>query len=69
MTVVDQEFVDARKQSTLQNCPQVLYSPREPPKELKGMRDAKVGDKVGYVTFGRSSASWPNELALLMGPV
>eukprot|EP00126_Sphaerothecum_destruens_P007643 Sdes_comp19927_c0_seq2m12371 len=43
-----QEFVDARR--NLQQAPQVLFSHREPPRELVGT-DAKTGENFGYVTF------------------
>ncbi|KAJ3066188.1 hypothetical protein HDU98_010512, partial [Podochytrium sp. JEL0797] len=45
-----QEFVDARRQPAIQNAPQVLYSHREPPLELSGLRLSDA-DNVGYVTF------------------
>ena len=47
-----QEFVDARRQPSIQNAPQVLYSQREPPLELKGVSGLKDSENVGYVTFG-----------------
>lgn len=50
-----QEFVDARR--NVQNAPQVLFSQREPPRELQNAPGAKVGDNVGYVTFGAFPAS------------
>ncbi|KAJ3272786.1 hypothetical protein HK104_004399 [Borealophlyctis nickersoniae] len=46
-----QEFVDARRQPAIQNAPQVLYSPREPPLELKGVPGLQDSDQVAYVTF------------------
>ncbi|KAJ3209268.1 hypothetical protein HDU82_001095 [Entophlyctis luteolus] len=45
-----QEFVDARRQPAIQNAPQVLYSAREPPLEIRGLRLPEV-DNIGYVTF------------------
>ncbi|KAJ3249352.1 hypothetical protein HDU78_003137 [Chytriomyces hyalinus] len=45
-----QEFVDARRQPAIQNAPQVLYSPREPPLELRGLRLSDA-ENIGYVTF------------------
>ncbi|KAJ3030679.1 UNVERIFIED_CONTAM: hypothetical protein HDU68_008206 [Siphonaria sp. JEL0065] len=45
-----QEFVDARRQPSIQNAPQVLYNAREPPLELRGLR-LNDSDNVGYVTF------------------
>lgn len=47
-----QEFVDARRQAALQNAPQVLYSNREPPLEIRHLRGLKSSEDVGYVTFG-----------------
>jgi len=46
-----QEFVDARKLPALQNAPQVLFYPRDPPVELQGVSGLQSGDNVGYVTF------------------
>ncbi|TPX60464.1 hypothetical protein SpCBS45565_g07511 [Spizellomyces sp. 'palustris'] len=46
-----QEFVDARRSPATQNAPQVLYSPREPPMELRGVSGVQESDWVGYVTF------------------
>ncbi|KAJ3393062.1 hypothetical protein HDU92_008006 [Lobulomyces angularis] len=46
-----QEFVDARRQPNIQNAPQVLYSNREPPLELRGLRGLKDSESIGYVTF------------------
>lgn len=48
-----QEFVDCRKQTSLQNAPQVLYTNKEAPMELRGRKDLKEGENVGYVTFGK----------------
>lgn len=46
-----QEFVDARKRAS-QNAPQVLYSHREPPREIKGALGPRAAaENVGYVTF------------------
>jgi hypothetical protein len=47
-----QEFVDARRLPALQNAPQVLYYPRDPPVELKDDVAVKPNANVGYVTFG-----------------
>jgi len=53
------EFVDARKRPALQNAPQVLFSNRDPPLEIRGMpeiakaRSNAKGD-IGYITFGMS---------------
>jgi actin related protein 2/3 complex subunit 2 len=43
-----QEFREGRRASA--TAPQVLFSTKEPPTELKGT-DAKSGDDVGYITF------------------
>lgn len=45
-----QELKEGRKAS--HTSPQVLFSHREPPLELAGS-DARVGDNIGYVTFGK----------------
>jgi actin related protein 2/3 complex, subunit 2 len=47
-----QEFVDARRQSSIQNAPQVLYSNREPPLEIREINGLSRGESMGYVTFG-----------------
>ncbi|CAG8433838.1 9601_t:CDS:2 [Ambispora gerdemannii] len=50
-----QEFVDARRHPTIQNAPQVLYSNKEPPLEIRHLPELQsLGDneEVGYVTFG-----------------
>jgi len=43
-----QEFKEGRRAST--TAPQVLFSTKEPPTELRGT-DARSGDNVGYITF------------------
>lgn len=43
-----QEFKEGRRASA--TAPQVLFSTKAPPNELKGT-DAKSGDDVGYITF------------------
>lgn len=45
-----QEFKEGRWAS--HTAPQVLFSHREPPLELKDT-DAAVGDNIGYITFGK----------------
>jgi actin related protein 2/3 complex subunit 2 len=45
-----QEFVDARRRA-VQNAPQVLYSHREPPLEIKNLINFRPDDKKGYITF------------------
>lgn len=47
-----QEFVDARRLHSLQNAPQVMYSNREPPLEIRHLPGLKNGEDWGYVTFG-----------------
>lgn len=44
-----QEYQDARR--TMSNAPSVTYSQKEPPLELKGVRNLIVGESQGYVTF------------------
>ncbi|KAI8068217.1 Arp2/3 complex, 34 kd subunit p34-Arc-domain-containing protein [Gongronella butleri] len=44
-----QEFVDARRRR-VQSAPQVLYTTREPPMELKHL-NLKDSDDISYVTF------------------
>jgi len=55
------EFVDARKRPALQNAPQVLFSNREPPLEIrplpeiqKALNSSRAAGKgeIGYITFG-----------------
>jgi hypothetical protein len=44
--------VDARKLQNLQSAPQVSYSNREPPLEIRHLPGLKNGEDWGYVTFG-----------------
>jgi len=44
-----QEYQDARR--TMSNAPSVTYSQKEPPLELKGVRNLRVGDAQGFVSF------------------
>ncbi|KAJ1679563.1 Arp complex subunit [Spiromyces aspiralis] len=46
-----QEFVDVRRQGVLPNAPQVLYSNREPPLEIREVVKPVAGENRGYVTF------------------
>jgi actin related protein 2/3 complex, subunit 2 len=51
------EFVDARKRPALQNAPQVLFSNRDPPLEIRGMPEISKArnnakGEIGYITFG-----------------
>jgi actin related protein 2/3 complex, subunit 2 len=49
-----QEFVDARRLPGIQNAPQVLYSNRDPPLEIRHLKGLQQTEDVGYVTFGES---------------
>lgn len=53
-----QEFKEGRRAS--HTAPQVLFSHREPPLELKDT-DAAVGDNIGYITFGKQAAPRPGD--------
>jgi len=44
-----QEYQDARR--TMSNAPSVTYSQKEPPLELKGVKNLKVGESNGFVSF------------------
>ncbi|KZP27392.1 P34-Arc-domain-containing protein [Athelia psychrophila] len=46
-----QEFVDARRQPAIQNAPQVLYSNRDPPLEIRHLPGLRNTEDIGYVTF------------------
>ncbi|KCV69707.1 hypothetical protein, variant [Fonticula alba] len=50
-----QEFVDARRQTNLQNSPQVIFYPEDAPAELTGVKgivtDKEKKKSIGYVTF------------------
>ncbi|KAF9453535.1 arp2/3 complex 34 kDa subunit [Macrolepiota fuliginosa MF-IS2] len=46
-----QEFVDARKQPSIQNAPPVLYSNRDPPLEIRHIAGLRSAEDAGYVTF------------------
>jgi len=46
------EFRERRR--NFQQAPQVIVSYRTPPEELKDMPDARTGDNIGYLTFGRN---------------
>ncbi|KAG5458593.1 MAG: Arp2/3 complex, 34 kd subunit p34-Arc-domain-containing protein, partial [Olpidium bornovanus] len=50
-----QEFVDARR--NIHNAPPVLYSNKEPPFELRNVNDLKLGENVGYITFGTTRSA------------
>lgn len=49
--IIPQEFVDARRQPSIQTAPQVLYSSRDPPLEIRDVPDLRNSDEIGYVTF------------------
>jgi len=44
-----QEYADARR--TMSNAPAVSYAQKEPPQELRGVSNLRVGDGQGYVSF------------------
>jgi actin related protein 2/3 complex subunit 2 len=44
-----QEFQDARR--TMSNAPSVTYSQKEPPLELQGAKNLRVGEAQGFVSF------------------
>ncbi|PIL29880.1 hypothetical protein GSI_08088 [Ganoderma sinense ZZ0214-1] len=46
-----QEFVDARRLPTIQSAPQVLYTTRDPPLEIRHLPGLSDSEDVGYVTF------------------
>ncbi|TRM65323.1 Arp2/3 complex, 34 kd subunit p34-Arc-domain-containing protein [Schizophyllum amplum] len=46
-----QEFVDARRLPTIQTAPQVLYTNREPPLEVRHLPLPPPSEDIGYVTF------------------
>jgi actin related protein 2/3 complex subunit 2 len=43
------EYAESRK--TMSNAPAVTYAQKEPPLELKGVRNLRVGGNQGYVSF------------------
>lgn len=63
-TVFMQEFKEGRKAS--HTAPQVLFSHREPPMELANS-GARVGENIGYITFGMS-CSVMNFAVLILNP-
>jgi len=44
-----QEYADARR--TMSNAPSVLFSQKEPPMELKGVKNLRVAEGQGFVSF------------------
>lgn len=45
--------MDARRLPAMQHAPQVLFSSRDPPLEIRNVAGLKRSDDVGYVTFGQ----------------
>lgn len=43
--------MDARRQPSIQNAPQVLYTNRDPPLEIRDVAGLRNTDDIGYVTF------------------
>jgi actin related protein 2/3 complex subunit 2 len=62
------EFVDARKRPALQNAPQVLFSNRDPPLEIRSLPEfLKRSDStrdIGYITFGIAFITQRTDLVL-----
>ena len=58
-----QEFKEGRRAS--HTAPQVLFSHKDPPKELQGT-DAIRGDNVGYITFGTYQRNKQNTVDTFM---
>jgi actin related protein 2/3 complex, subunit 2 len=63
------EFVDARKRPALQNAPQVLFSNREAPLEIRHLPEIQKAasvskgagkGEIGYITFGTSLLAFLN---------
>lgn len=64
-----QEFVDARRRPSCQTAPQVLYSNREPPLEIRHLPGLDDSDNVGYVTFGAWLFALPPLPRLTLSPL
>lgn len=58
---ITQEFKEGRR--NYQQAPQVLFSHKDPPNELQGM-DARTGDNIGYITFGKILAEFVETIFL-----
>lgn len=43
--------MDARRQPSIQTAPQVLYTNRDPPLEIRNLVGLRDTDDIGYVTF------------------
>ncbi|KAJ9064021.1 Arp complex subunit [Entomophthora muscae] len=56
-----QEFVDARRDPSVQNAPQVLYTNREPPLEIRDIPGVQSHDNIGYVTFVMNSRHYKDD--------
>ena len=59
----------ARKRPALQNAPQVLFSNRDPPLEIRGMPEVakargNAKGEIGYITFD-SLPFWPNNFSFV----
>ncbi|KIK08998.1 hypothetical protein K443DRAFT_672043 [Laccaria amethystina LaAM-08-1] len=54
-----QEFVDARRSPSI-NAPQVLYSNRDPPLEIRDVPGLRNTEDIGYVTFVVSPRHFTN---------
>ncbi|CAD6572617.1 MAG: hypothetical protein CYPHOPRED_004899 [Cyphobasidiales sp. Tagirdzhanova-0007] len=50
-----QEFYDARRLPSIQSAPQVLYSNREPPSEIRHLPGLSSDENIGYITFAGAS--------------
>lgn len=65
-----QELREGRRAS--HTAPQVLFSHREPPLELQST-EAKIGDNIGYITFGKQITScfycYKNLIAVLFSSI
>lgn len=57
-----QEFVDARRRPAIQTAPQILYSNREPPREISHIPGLAATENMGYVTFGAFRPTSPRPL-------
>jgi actin related protein 2/3 complex subunit 2 len=57
-----QEFYDARRLPSIQSAPQVLYSNREPPSEIRHLPGLSSDDNVCYMTFGACCAQVAREI-------
>lgn len=58
--------MDARKLQSLQSAPQVTYSNREAPLEIRSLPRLHNGEDWGYVTFGGSIVLHPQPIQSLL---